>query len=280
MKLSIITVCKNAEKIIERTMQSVLRQECARDLFEYIIIDGVSTDGTLDVINRYRDDIDVLVSEPDAGIYDAMNKGISKASGDYVAFMNADDWYEPDAFSSIGKIASETKADVIYGDTNYWNLDGTMTVMKHQPPEKIWEDMVACHQSTFVRRELFETKEIGQFDICYRVAADFDFWQKAYIAGAKFVGIDKTISNYTLGGESAKFINIYFDDYTQIIENHSKFYEFPEKLISKQKRKAEGYYVERAKKKNKDVLGDALSGEIADFSDDIYLWGTGIWGAS
>ena len=93
MKVSIITVCYNSAKTIEHTIKSVAGQDYGN--IEYIIIDGGSTDGTLDIIDRYKDKISVLVSEPDEGIYDAMNKGISIASGELIGMINSDDWYGP-----------------------------------------------------------------------------------------------------------------------------------------------------------------------------------------
>ena len=96
MKISVITVCYNSSATIERTIQSVIRQNYS-DL-EYIIIDGGSTDGTLDVIAKYQPYISLCISEPDNGIYDAMNKGLERTTGDVVAFLNSDDWYERDVF--------------------------------------------------------------------------------------------------------------------------------------------------------------------------------------
>lgn len=93
-KFSIVTVCRNAEKTIERTIRSVIAQTYPNK--EFVVIDGASSDGTRAILEKYRDKIDVVVSEPDKGIYDAMNKGVSRATGDYVIFINADDYFYDD----------------------------------------------------------------------------------------------------------------------------------------------------------------------------------------
>ena len=115
MKVSIITVCYNSAKTIKRTIKSVAEQDYEE--IEYIIIDGGSTDGTLDIIDRYKDKISVLVSEPDEGIYDAMNKGIARATGDIIGFMNSDDWYADGAIVAIAEAFKKTEAEIVYGKT-------------------------------------------------------------------------------------------------------------------------------------------------------------------
>ena len=102
MLISIITVCLNAVETIETTIRSVLQQTYKN--VEYIVIDGGSTDGTLQIIEKYRNDISILISEKDEGIYDAMNKGIELARGDYIGIINADDWYEKDAVEHVVQI--------------------------------------------------------------------------------------------------------------------------------------------------------------------------------
>lgn len=119
LKFSVITVCFNAEKVIRKTIESVLYQTYPP--YEYIIIDGKSADGTLVVINSIRDEFKekginlIVVSEKDNGIYNAMNKGIDKASGDFISFLNAGDWYEFDALANIEKFYEEDDFDLTYG---------------------------------------------------------------------------------------------------------------------------------------------------------------------
>ena len=99
MKISIITVCLNSKRTIEQTIQSVIGQ--AHDNCEYIVIDGGSTDGTLEILKKYDGSISTIISEPDEGIYDAMNKGIALATGDIIGILNSDDWYEPGIFKLV-----------------------------------------------------------------------------------------------------------------------------------------------------------------------------------
>ena len=120
MKLSIITVVWNAVSTIEQTICSVLEQRCRADV-EYLIIDGGSTDGTLEVIDRYRDRLARVVSEPDDGLYDAMNKGIRLATGDVIGIINADDYYLPGAFQTVEDALAGRALDrvIFWGDVQY-----------------------------------------------------------------------------------------------------------------------------------------------------------------
>ena len=174
---SIITVTYNAALTLERTIQSVMAQTYHRR--EYIIIDGASKDGTKDIIRPYRDQITKLVSEPDKGLYDAMNKGLALATGDYVCFLNAgDELHEDDTLEKMVRSLDEAKAlpDVIYGDTQLVDLDGRFVRMRRlSPPEKLtWKSfkngMLVCHQAFFAKRALAEP-----YDLSYRFSSDFDW---------------------------------------------------------------------------------------------------------
>ena len=115
MKISVITVCRNSEETIERTLQSVACQTC-KD-FEYIVVDGVSTDSTLEIIDKYKSHISKFISEPDKGIYDAMNKGAKMAEGEYIVFLNADDVFiHENVLSLVAEKMKDKKADLFYGD--------------------------------------------------------------------------------------------------------------------------------------------------------------------
>lgn len=111
MKISIITVCLNSEQTIEQTIKSVIDQNDPD--YEYIIIDGDSTDSTLDIIRKYQAYIAILISEPDKGIYDAMNKGIALASGDVIGIINSDDWYEPEILKTVRSCFQKSDAGVV-----------------------------------------------------------------------------------------------------------------------------------------------------------------------
>jgi glycosyltransferase involved in cell wall biosynthesis len=177
MKYTIITICYNASATIERTLRSVTGQTWTDK--EYIIVDGASKDSTLEIISRYRDNIDILVSEPDKGLYDAMNKGLKLATGDYVLFMNAGDRFHED--TTLEQIAAQVqKLDklpgVIYGNTALTNMAGEIYGMRRlSPPEHLdWKSfrngMLVCHQAFYARRDIAEP-----YDLRYRFSADVDW---------------------------------------------------------------------------------------------------------
>lgn len=175
-KFSIITVTYNAGAVLEDTIQSVITQTYRN--VEYIIVDGGSKDHTLDIINRYREHIHTLVSEPDKGLYDAMNKGIRLATGDYLCFLNAgDELHEDDTLQlMIHSITGTELPDVLYGETAIVDEEGHFLRMRRlSAPENLnWKSfkdgMLVCHQAFFPRRELAEP-----YDLRYRFSADFDW---------------------------------------------------------------------------------------------------------
>lgn len=175
-KFSIITVTYNAAKVLEDTIQSVISQTYHR--IEYIVIDGASTDGTLSVIEKYRDYIHVLVSEPDKGIYDAMNKGIARATGDYFCFLNAgDSFHEDDTLHKmVRSITGRELPDVLYGETAIVDAEGHFLRMRRlsAPDVLTWKSfrhgMLVCHQAFFARYSLVEP-----YDLSYRFSSDFDW---------------------------------------------------------------------------------------------------------
>lgn len=175
-KFSIITVTYNAGAVLEDTIQSVITQTYRN--VEYIIVDGGSKDHTLDIINRYREHIQILVSEPDKGLYDAMNKGIRLATGDYLCFLNAgDELHEDDTLQlMVHSITGTGLPDVLYGETAIVDEEGHFLRMRRlSAPENLnWKSfkdgMLVCHQAFFPRRELAEP-----YDLRYRYSADFDW---------------------------------------------------------------------------------------------------------
>lgn len=175
-KFSIITVTYNAGAVLEDTIQSVITQTYRN--VEYIIVDGGSKDHTLDIINRYREHIHTLVSEPDKGLYDAMNKGIRLATGDYLCFLNAgDELHEDDTLQlMVHSITGTELPDVLYGETAIVDEEGHFLRMRRlSTPENLnWKSfkdgMLVCHQAFFPRRELAEP-----YDLRYRFSADFDW---------------------------------------------------------------------------------------------------------
>lgn len=175
-KFSIITVTYNAGATLEDTIQSVITQTY-RNL-EYIIIDGGSKDRTLEIIEQYRPHIHKVVCEPDKGLYDAMNKGIKQATGDYICFLNAgDELHEDDTLLlMVHSITESTLPDVLYGETAIVDEEGHFVRMRRlsAPEHLTWKSfksgMLVCHQAFFARRDLTEP-----FDLRYRFSADFDW---------------------------------------------------------------------------------------------------------
>lgn len=194
--VTIVTVCYNAEAVIEKTIQSVLGQ--TYDSIEYIIVDGCSTDGTLAIIEKYKDRISKVISEPDDGIYDAMNKGIHLATGKWIQFLNAGD-----TFFSEGTLArifkSDYKADVIYGDCKVLSSLGTYILLS-RPIDTITSGEVNfCHQSAFVRTILMKER---LFDLRYKVCADYAFFYRVWKENHRFQYITEVVSVYDISGGS------------------------------------------------------------------------------
>ncbi|MCL1937782.1 MAG: glycosyltransferase [Candidatus Azobacteroides sp.] len=175
MLFSIITVTYNASRWIERTIQSVVSQTYPH--IEYIIVDGNSTDETLEVVKEYESAITRWISEPDRGLYDAMNKGLKLASGDYVWFINAGDTiYSDDTVQKIVDRLADDRPDVIYGETEIVNAQGdSMGMRRLKAPQNLsWKSfrmgMLVCHQSFLVKRTIAEP-----YDLQYRFTADYDW---------------------------------------------------------------------------------------------------------
>lgn len=177
MKISIVTVCFNAAATIADTLESVARQTHL-DL-EHIVIDGSSTDGTQEVVRHHGRSNVVLVSEPDEGIYDAMNKGLKLASGDWVGFLNADDVFAtPDVVADLAATIESTSADAVYGDLEFVDrIESQRVVRRWQSgpfvPAQLRWGWMPPHPTFYVQRMLVQ--RLGGFDTRFRVAADYDF---------------------------------------------------------------------------------------------------------
>lgn len=177
MKISVITVVFNAVETIEDTIKSVIDQDY--DDIEHIIIDGGSTDGTLDVVNCYKDHLAKVVSEPDNGIYDAMNKGIELATGEITGNLNADDWYAHSGVLSqvANTFSADESIDAVYGDIVYVTREQPHNIVRYWEScsyhdglfEKGW---MPAHPSFFVKRELYS--RYGKFDLDLKIQSDFE----------------------------------------------------------------------------------------------------------
>ena len=199
-KISIITVCLDAEAFIEQSIESVLSQDYPDR--EYIVVDGGSTDGTVDIIRRYQDRIDRWVSEPDRGIADAMNKGLAMAGGDYVIFLHADDYFCDSKALTAAAPHLDGEAGIYLFDI-FLEKDGRRT---RRRPRGLngWMNLKTgvFHQSAICARDLFE--HIGAFDTGFRIAMDYDFFLRAYRAGVRARRIALPISVMRLVGLSSR----------------------------------------------------------------------------
>jgi glycosyltransferase involved in cell wall biosynthesis len=175
MKISIITVCFNSAKTIASTMQSIAQQ--AYTLKEHIVIDGASTDNTVIIVKQFAS-VDHVLSEPDSGVYDAMNKGIALATGNVIGFLNADDIYMDDTvLTQVANCFADSNVDACYADLLYVNADNTDKIVRYWQScayklgmfKKGW---MPAHPTFFVRRHIYE--QYGGFDLQYKRQADFD----------------------------------------------------------------------------------------------------------
>ncbi len=207
MKISIITVCFNSEATIRDTIESVLTQDYA-DL-EYIIIDGASTDGTLEIIDEYRDRIATVVSEPDTGIYDAMNKGIAKATGDVVGILNSDDFYVDTSVVATVVAGFEQKkvdsvfADLVVVDPVRMNKIVRYYRANHFTPAKFAYGWMPPHPTFFVKRSCYE--KLGSYRTDYKIAADYELLVRFLaVSGVSYSYLPQVLIKMRAGGVSSR----------------------------------------------------------------------------
>ncbi len=195
--ISIVTVVYNGEKHLEQTINSVIVQDY--DNVEYIIIDGGSTDGTPDIIKKYEEQIDYWVSEPDNGIYDAMNKGISLVNGDYIGFLNADDWYYGDTLASVSKRLTGSGPGYVFGDVDMYDKSKFLYTLK--PKLGYFKRGAPIgHPSLFVQTTYLHRMP---FELGYKVAADYDLMIKLIKQKVSYVQINQSLANFRTTGVSS-----------------------------------------------------------------------------
>ena len=208
IKITIVTINLNNVKTIEKTIQSVLNQNY--DNLEYIFIDGGSTDGSLEIINRYKDKFKYFKSSPDKNVYDAMNKGIEQASGDYIGFVNGGDLIYKDSLSTINKVFSKQKnklffsvADIDYIDTSGNVVGSNFCLSNKEIIKKRFIKMPANHLSIFVPLDTF--KKYGLFDLRFKYRADFLFILRLIENGYQPLNLNIKIGAFRLGGISGGY---------------------------------------------------------------------------
>jgi glycosyltransferase involved in cell wall biosynthesis len=197
--ISVVTVCRNAAATIERTLLSVASSSYPS--LEYVVVDGGSTDGTLDVIGRHRTHVHRLVSEPDRGISDALNKAIAMTSGEFHIIAHADDELLPGALETLGEAAAGDDAQVFCGNAVVMDGERTVRTFRAQP-ERLREKMSIPHMGALVRRDAWSA--VGGYDLRRRIAMDHMFMLailRRFGPGA-FRKVDRTVARYALGGLS------------------------------------------------------------------------------
>ncbi|MCS4198118.1 glycosyltransferase family 2 protein [Salinibacter ruber] len=202
MKVSIVTVSYNSAQTISDTIESVRRQTYPH--IEYIVVDGGSTDETVEIITKNEEVIDRWTSEPDEGIYDAMNKGIRMSSGDIVGILNSDDWYEPKAVETAVRVFEKHEdVDLVHGAMRLWKqegkVDGCWGKRDGLPPTHI---APFNHPTLFVRRKVY--RNIGLFDVSLPTAADYDFMLRFMKSGYEEKYVDHVLTNFRQGGVTSQ----------------------------------------------------------------------------
>lgn len=205
MKITVITVCFNSAKTIEDTIRSVASQTHLD--IEHIVVDGASTDGTLDVIERHRGKLAKVISEPDCGIYDAMNKGVALAGGDVIGFLNADDVYaDTGVLAKVAEVVEVEGLDALFGDAEFFRAETPeRTVRRYRSvrfgPDRIAWGWMPAHPSLFLHRRVLE--RFGPFRTDYRIAGDFELVARIFHGGAlKYRYLPEVLVRMRTGGVS------------------------------------------------------------------------------
>ncbi len=233
LKFTVVTVAYNAESVIEKTITSVLNQSYLP--FEYFIIDGKSNDKTVEIAEKYSIDFAnkgvkyTVISEKDSGIYNAMNKGIELASGDFISFLNAGDWYETESLKNINAFYNEEEFELTYGSLNYINPDGSSTIKSSKLDSFPISSRHWNHPSMFLKTGIYKKYK---FDETFRAYADFDLYLKLRKDGTKIRVIDKVVTNFVADGISTnrdikKVLERSKEKYKSYVQNgYGKIYFF------------------------------------------------------
>ena len=237
MKISIVTACYNSASTIRDTLRTIQMQ--THQNIEHIVIDGGSTDGTLDILEENRQHIAYLTSEPDKGLYDAMNKGISKATGDVIGLLNSDDLFaNKHVLSQVVNALSDETVDACYGDLVYVNHDNINQVARYwtscpYTPELLGKGWVPAHPTFYVRRAVHEQHGM-LFNLDYKLASDYDVLLRLlYIHKIKTTHIPDVMVKMRLGGttnKSMKNIVNQNKEILQVLKQHGYPYS-PVKFI-------------------------------------------------
>jgi len=228
--VSVVTVCRNSADSIGLTINSVLKQK--HPLIEFIVIDGLSSDNTFKIAKSYQNQFEakgfkfICISEHDRGIYDAMNKGVKMATGEWIVFMNSGDvFHDSFVIDHIFNVSNKLDSGIIYGNTLTLNSNKVAV-----PPQSITKNFfiaeTICHQSLFCRRDVFEN--VGFFDLKYRIIADREWLLKAFLAKVGFQYVPIVVSIWDEEGFSKQNIQIYIEESKEL---KLKYYTVLERII-------------------------------------------------
>lgn len=205
IKVSIITVVRNRVNVVSQAISSVQTQDFP--CIEHVIIDGASTDGTLELIDGLIDAQTIFVSEPDGGIYDALNKGIAHATGDVIGVLHSDDYFSDGlVVSQVAKLFEDTSIDIVYGDLDYVSSIDSDKIIRHWvagefSQKKLSWGWMPPHPSVFIRRSIIET--YGAYDTGYRISGDYDSLLRYFGRGkATAIYLKRVLVKMRVGGES------------------------------------------------------------------------------
>jgi len=223
IKFSIITVCFNSEEFIRTAIESVLSQDYVN--IEYIVIDGNSTDATVSIVKEYTDKIVHLVSEPDMGIYDAMNKGIALASGDVIGILNSDDFYPHTHVLSDVAHCFETKQeiDIVLGNVDYVHMMELNVAVRYYSssrfvPWKLRFGLMPAHPGAFIKKSAY--MNVGQYKLGYKIAADFDMFVRIFMHDkATYITLNEVVVRMRVGGVSTSGIDSYIVSSKEMIRS-------------------------------------------------------------
>lgn len=240
MKVSIITSCFNREKTIRDSIESVLSQDYPN--IEYIVIDGASTDKSVEIINEYKDKITTFISEPDNGMYEAINKGIQHATGDIIGLLHSDDvLYASDTISHIVKRFKETGSELVYGDGVFVNQNDLNKVIRRwisgkYSKKKIKRGWLPLHPTVYIQKSCFD--KTGYYDESFKIASDSDFLVRIlYKNNFRISYINEYIVRMRMGGASTSFrktITKWKEDMRMYrINGFNPYFSLPLKILSK-----------------------------------------------